>query len=117
MSGSAGQNAGSNQGESCRCGGSPFAPVGTVEEEGPCVDVIVIDDDPSLRRTIRATLETQLHRVAEAANGAEVLKLLESKTFEVALLDLRLGQENGLDLLSELLRHAPDISVVIITAY
>src|SRR6266542_2683603 len=82
-----------------------------------CVDVIVIDDDPSLRRTIRATLETQLHRVAEAANGAEVLKLLGSKTFEVALLDLRLGQESGLDLLSELLRHAPDISVVIITAY
>jgi len=81
------------------------------------VDVIVIDDDPSLRRTIRATLETHLHRVAEAANGAETLKLLRSKTFEVALLDLRLGQEKGLDLLSELLRHSPDVSVVVITAY
>ncbi len=81
------------------------------------MDVIVIDDDPSLRRTIRATLETHLHRVAEAANGAETLKLLRSKTFEVALLDLRLGQEKGLDLLSELLRHSPDVSVVVITAY
>ncbi len=81
------------------------------------MNILLIDDDASLRRTIRVALETSGHRVAEARDGAQALELLGQRRFEVALLDLRLGREQGLDLLPELLRRSRGLSVVVITAY
>ncbi len=80
-------------------------------------DLLVIDDEPSLRRTLRITLESMGHRVAEAANGAQALDALRQQRFDLALLDLRLGKEHGLELLPELLRVAQGLHVVIITAH
>src|SRR5437588_3113846 len=81
------------------------------------MDVLLIDDDASLRRTIRTALETFSHRVTEARDGPQALDLLGHRPSEAALLDLRLAREQGLDLLPELLRLAPGLAVVIITAY
>jgi NtrC-family two-component system response regulator AlgB len=81
------------------------------------LDVLLIDDDASLRRTIRVALETMGHKVAEARDSAQALEVLGQRPFEVALLDLRLAQERGLDLLPELLGLAPGMAVVVITAY
>jgi NtrC-family two-component system response regulator AlgB len=81
------------------------------------MDILLVDDDASLRRTIRTVLETMGHRVTEAADGARALEAAARHPFPVALLDLRLGRERGIDLLSELLRLAPGLAVVIITAY
>jgi NtrC-family two-component system response regulator AlgB len=80
-------------------------------------DLLVIDDEASLRRTLRTTLESMGHRVAEAANGAQARDALRRQRFDLALLDLRLGTENGLDLLPDLVRIAPGLHVVIITAH
>jgi NtrC-family two-component system response regulator AlgB len=80
-------------------------------------NLLVIDDEASLRRTLRTALESKGHRVAEAANGAQALDTLRQQRFDLALLDLRLGKENGLELLPELLRAAPGLHVVIITAH
>jgi NtrC-family two-component system response regulator AlgB len=79
--------------------------------------VLLIDDDASLRKSIRLTLETLGHRVTEASEGARALEQVGRTAFDLALLDLRLAEERGLDLLPELLRLAPDLQVVIITAY
>jgi NtrC-family two-component system response regulator AlgB len=79
--------------------------------------LLVIDDEASLRRTLRTALESGGHRVAEAANGAQALGALGQRRFDLAFLDLRLGTENGLELLPELLRAAPGLHVVIVTAY
>jgi NtrC-family two-component system response regulator AlgB len=81
------------------------------------LDLLVIDDETSLRRTLRTALESMRHRVTEAANGAQALVALRSQRFDLAFLDLRLGKEKGLDLLPELLRAAPGLHVVIITAH
>jgi NtrC-family two-component system response regulator AlgB len=81
------------------------------------MNVLLIDDDHSLRKSIRLALETMGHRVTDAANGAEALDLLAHGLFDVALLDLRLGQEKGLDVLRELLKLAPGLAVVVVTAY
>jgi NtrC-family two-component system response regulator AlgB len=81
------------------------------------MDILLVDDDASLRRTIRTALETMGHRVTEAADGARALEAAGRHPFPLALLDLRLGRERGIDLLSELLRLAPGLAVVIITAY
>jgi NtrC-family two-component system response regulator AlgB len=81
------------------------------------MNVLLIDDDAGLRRTIRLTLEAMGHQVTEAASSAQAQDLLGHGLFEVAFLDLRLGREQGLDVLTALLRLAPGLAVVVITAY
>src|SRR5205807_9346070 len=73
--------------------------------------------EASLRRTLRTALETMGHSVAEGRDGPQALELVGRRTFDVAFLDLRLAREGGLDLLPELLRLAPALDVVVITAY
>jgi NtrC-family two-component system response regulator AlgB len=81
------------------------------------MNILVIDDDASLRRTLRTSLEVLGHRAGEARDGAQALALLGHRPFEMALLDLRLAQEHGLDLLPRLLALAPGLHVVVVTAY
>jgi NtrC-family two-component system response regulator AlgB len=81
------------------------------------MNILVIDDDASLRRTLRTSLEVLGHQAAEARNGEEAMELLGHRPFEIALLDLRLAQEQGLDLLPKLLSLAAGMQVVIVTAY
>ena len=57
------------------------------------------------------------HQVAEAATGAAALALLQRQAFDLAFLDLRLGRDSGLDVLPELLKAAPGLGVVMVTAY
>ena len=81
------------------------------------MDILLIDDEVSLRRTLRTTLESMGHTAAEASSGDQTLRLLQKQRFDAAFLDLRLGREAGLDLLPSLLREAPDLAVVVVTAY
>src|ERR1022692_3199724 len=81
------------------------------------MNILIIDDEASLRRTLRMTLEAMSHQASEADGAGRALALLGHHQFELAFLDLRLGREQGLDLLPELLRLAPGLSVVVITAH
>ncbi len=79
--------------------------------------ILVIDDEASLRRTLRIALETMGHLVTEARDAGQARDALGRGVFDLAFLDLRLGREEGLDVLPELLRLAPGLDVVVITAY
>lgn len=81
------------------------------------MNVLLIDDDQSLRKSLRLALETMSHRVHEACDGAQAQECLGHKLYDVAFLDLRLGREQGLDVLPALLRLAPGLAVVVVTAY
>ena len=81
------------------------------------MNILVIDDDASLRRTLRMSLEVLGHQPAEARDGTQALELLGRRPFDTALLDLHLAQEQGLDLLPRLLKFAPGLHVVVVTAY
>jgi NtrC-family two-component system response regulator AlgB len=81
------------------------------------MNILLIDDDSNLRKSIRLALETMKHQVTEARDGTQAQELLAHGLFDVAFLDLRLGQEKGLDVLTQLLRLAPGLAVVVITAY
>jgi NtrC-family two-component system response regulator AlgB len=81
------------------------------------VNVLIIDDDLGIRETLGTALQTQGHLVETASSRAVAEKKLRSESFEVAFLDLRLGSENGLDLLPDLLRLSPRLAVIVITAY
>ncbi len=79
--------------------------------------ILVIDDEASIRRTATLALESMGHEVAAASNSRTALETLEGGNFDAALLDLRLGAENGLELLGKMLKTAPRVAVVVVTAF
>src|SRR5262245_23949663 len=91
--------------------------VGTPNAILSFMNILLIDDDQSIRKSMRMALETMNHKVTEASDGAQAQEFLGHTLFDVAFLDLRLGREKGLDLLLTLLRLAPGLAVVVITAY
>jgi NtrC-family two-component system response regulator AlgB len=81
------------------------------------MNILVVDDEVSLRRTIRTALESTGHRVTEAASQAQAVQRVEEAKPDLVLLDLRLGRESGLDVLAALHKAAPGLGVVVITAH
>src|SRR3569833_4122211 len=81
------------------------------------MNILVIVDDADLLKSLRLALETMDHRVTEAQDGTRAYECLTNGMFEVALLDLRLNQEQGLDVLPGLLRLAPGLAELVVTAY
>jgi len=79
--------------------------------------ILVIDDERNIRRTMAMAIESMEHDVVCVASGAEAFKELRSVAFQVVFLDLKLHQESGLEVLAEILRLAPQVAVVIITAF
>jgi len=86
-------------------------------KQGEPLHLLIVDDEPSLRRTLRTALESMGRRVHEAANGEQSLAALRQQNFDLAFVDLRLGHEKGLDLLPAMLQIAPSVHVVFMTAY
>jgi DNA-binding NtrC family response regulator len=78
-------------------------------------DVLVIDDEPSLRLLCRINLELDGHRVREAASLAEAREQLETHVPDVILLDLHVGLEDGIDLLDELEALELPIRIVLLS--
>ena len=79
--------------------------------------ILIIDDEPNIRQTTCVCLETMGHECVAVSSGTEALQQLEKTPFDAAFLDLRLHNENGLDVLAELLRVTPSLAVVVFTAH
>ena len=79
--------------------------------------VLVIDDEKNIRATLTTCLESMACQVTAVASPDAALAALTRQPFDLAFLDLRLGRENGLDLIPKLLAEAPDLAIVVVTAY
>jgi NtrC-family two-component system response regulator AlgB len=79
--------------------------------------LLIVDDESSLRRTLRLTLESMKHCLTDVAAGQPALAALAQERFDLVFLDLRLGRESGLDLLPQILHAAPGVGVVVMTAF
>lgn len=79
--------------------------------------ILIVDDEKNIRRTMTVALESMEHTVACASNSATALAALRAEPFDVVMLDLKLSQESGLDVLEEILRLSPQVAVVMVTAY
>jgi two-component system response regulator PilR (NtrC family) len=80
-------------------------------------NILIVDDDPSLRQVLEIALSSHQHKAYSAANINQALEHLNREVMDLALVDLRLGQENGLDLLKEIKENWPELPVLMITAY
>ena len=74
-------------------------------------NIMVADHDPGMRRTVSDYLGQNNMRVASASGAQDVSRLLAAQRFSMVILDLQLGQEDGLDLLREL-RARFDLPVI-----
>lgn len=78
--------------------------------------ILLVDDDRGLRHALASLLTGAGHDVASAADGPEALRLLDSRPFDVALLDVGLPGMSGLDVLAHARALAPPPLVVMMTA-
>ncbi len=81
------------------------------------LNVLVIDDEANIRKTVAMCLESRGHRVTAVSNARDAETEAARQVFDLAFLDLRLGTSNGLELIPVLLASAPWLRIVVITAY
>ena len=82
----------------------------------PRLRVLFIEDEPSLRISYERYFKPR-YEMAFAASGAEALKLLPEYLPDVTVLDMRLPDTDGVDLLRRIRALLPDLPVIITTAY
>jgi NtrC-family two-component system response regulator AlgB len=83
----------------------------------PKLRVLVIDDEKNIRATLSLCLEQVGCQVSAAPSPEIALRALAQQAHDLAFLDLRLGDSNGLDLLPRLLAECPNLMIVVMTAY
>jgi two-component system response regulator AtoC len=79
--------------------------------------VLVVDDERTLRFTLSESLSEDGYRVETAADGAEALERIDRGDFPLVLLDQKLPDMNGIDVLKKIKAKRPDAQVIVMTAY
>ena len=81
------------------------------------LSILIVDDEPNIRKTLAIALEAEGQRVVAVSNLKDALAEASRRFFDMALVDLRLGTESGMELIPALRTACPWIKVVVITAY
>lgn len=79
--------------------------------------ILVVDDDETIRTTMRAILEDEGYLVDLASTGEEAIQLTMKKTYNIALLDIRLPDMEGIELLKLMRDSVPRTRKVMVTGY
>ena len=80
-------------------------------------EILVVDDEAEIREGLELLLKSEGYGVTLAETGDAGLTCLEEQPFDLLLLDVSLPDRNGLELLREIRRRDPALSIVLITAY
>lgn len=81
------------------------------------LNILIIDDEANIRKTLSICLESRGHSVKSVSNCRDALSEAGREVFDLAFVDLRLGTESGLDLIPVLREACPWMKIVMITAY
>jgi two-component system, NtrC family, response regulator AlgB len=79
--------------------------------------VLVVDDEPNVRRTLVISLEADGHQVTAVGNTTDALAEAGRNSFDLAFVDLRIGSHSGMDLIPPLLTGSPWMQLVVITGH
>jgi DNA-binding NtrC family response regulator len=79
--------------------------------------VLIIDDEQEIRESLEQLLGYAGYQVESAPTGSQGLKKVESRLYDLVLLDVSLPDSNGIDILKSIKRDSPDAAVIMITAY
>lgn len=78
--------------------------------------ILIVDDDLSIRLLLRARLQAAGFEIQEACDAREALTVLETNSFDLALLDVRMPGMSGLELLPQVIKNYSQTGVVMLTA-
>ncbi len=77
--------------------------------------VLLVDDDKSILRTFTRILQRAGYQTDSAENGKEALEKIQARSYDIALVDLVLGDSNGLDLLPKIEENSPKTVKIMMT--
>ena len=80
-------------------------------------NILVVDDDMSVRTTFSSVLRQEGYRVTAVKNGYEAIKAIDEESFDLALVDLRMPGMDGIEVLEKIKTRRPQTRVIIFTGY
>jgi len=80
-------------------------------------NILIIDDEKAIRKTLGEILSYESYKVDEAADGEEGLKLFTEKQYDVVLCDIKMPKLDGMEFLSKAMEKNPDVPVIMISGH
>jgi two-component system nitrogen regulation response regulator NtrX len=80
-------------------------------------NILIIDDEKSIRKTLSEILSFEGYKVDEAADGAEGFRLFREKSYDVVLCDIKMPKMDGMEFLEKAKETSPDLPVVMVSGH
>ncbi|MVT11641.1 sigma-54-dependent transcriptional regulator [Chitinophaga tropicalis] len=80
-------------------------------------NILIIDDEKSIRKTLSEILSYEGYKVDEAADGAEGFKMFKDKQYDAVLCDIKMPKMDGLEFLEKAKETNPDIPIVMVSGH
>ncbi len=80
------------------------------------IHILIVDDEPSMRKGLSDNLIFEGYKTEMASNGTEALEKLIEKTFDLVVLDVMMPEMSGFDVCKQLRQHGNKVPVILLTA-
>ncbi|MCY7309566.1 MAG: sigma-54 dependent transcriptional regulator [Chitinophagaceae bacterium] len=80
-------------------------------------DILIIDDEKAIRKTLTEILSFEGYKIDEAADGEEGLKKFKEKTFDLVLCDIKMPKLDGIEFLQKAGEINPDVPIIMISGH
>jgi DNA-binding NtrC family response regulator len=80
-------------------------------------NILIIDDEKAIRKTLTEILAFEGHKIEEAADGEEGLKKFSEKNYDVVLCDIKMSKMDGIEFLEKAKQHNADIPIIMISGH
>ncbi|HEV8283198.1 MAG TPA: sigma-54 dependent transcriptional regulator [Chitinophagaceae bacterium] len=80
-------------------------------------DILIIDDEKAIRKTLSEILSFEGHKIDEASDGEEGLKKFKDKSYDVVLCDIKMPKIDGIEFLQKAVEANPDTPVIMISGH
>lgn len=80
------------------------------------INILFMEDEQTIREVLAEYMKMQGYVVTEAADGEEAISALGEKSYNLAVLDIMVPKKNGLEVLTYIREHHPDMAVIMLTA-
>lgn len=80
-------------------------------------NILIIDDEKAIRKTLTEILSFEGYNIVEAADGEEGLKQFKEKTYDVVLCDIKMPKLDGMEFLQKATEHNPDVPIIMISGH
>ena len=86
-------------------------------KEVAALNILVVDDEANIRKTLSYCLAAEGHTVIAVSNPSDAMEEAKRRSFDMAFVDLKLGEEDGMDLIPAMLADSPWTKIVVITGH